>query len=166
MTKIYQPLPWELYPQNTYVPISFEQRVIGLCKPNFAARIVEALNDDEKVRKALYMACNELSAQLDGTITADELMQQYLLKAQRPTHGAAFIALLLQERQESLDLTDEEFAKFCDTFRLSREELRNIFAGEEIESTQLGPLCRILGLTMDELIEAWKGSNPVNRAVS
>ena len=158
MAKIYQPLLWELYPQNAYIPISYEGKIIGLCKPNFATRIVETLNEDEKLHKALYMACTELSAKLDGTITAEELMQQYLIKAERPTHGTAFIALLLKERQENLDLTDEEFAKFCDTFRLSREELRNIFAGEEIESTQLGPLSRILGLTIDEVIAAWKGS--------
>jgi hypothetical protein len=84
-------------------------------------------------------------------------MQQYLAKTERPRSGTGAIAILLEERQEELDLTDEEFAKFCDTFRLSREELRNIYAGEDIENTQLAPLSRILGMTIDEIIEVWRG---------
>ncbi len=158
MVKINQPQPWESNPGETFVPVLHEGQVIGFCRLNYADRIVETLNDDEKLRKALHFACYDLIARSGGsTDSVNDLVQQYLAKAERPKSGTGAIALLLQERQNALDLTDEEFAKFCDTFRLSREELKNIYAGHDIENTQLAPLSRILGLSIDELIEVWRG---------
>jgi hypothetical protein len=159
MAKINQPQPWESNPGETYVPVLHEGQVVGFCRPSYVARILETLNDDERLRKALQIACYDLIARSGGsTASVNDLVQQYLLKAERPKRGTGAIALLLKERQDALDLTDEEFAKFCDTFRLSREELKNIYAGLDIENTQLAPLSRILGITMDELIDFWKGA--------
>ncbi len=160
MAKINQPLPWETNPKQALVPISHEGTMVGFCKPDYAVRIVEILNDEDKYRKALHLACYDLVARSGGSpSTIQELMQKYIARAERPKSGTRAIALLLKERQEELDLTDEEFAKFCDTFRLSREDLRNIYAGGDIESAQLSPLSRILGITTDEVIEIWKGAD-------
>lgn len=159
MVKINQPLPWAMNPNGAYVPVSYEGRMVGLCRPDFAKRIIDTLNDDERLRKALEMACSDLLEKTGGSSSVDELMQHYLVKAERPKSGVGAIALLLQERQEELDLTDEEFAKFCDTFRLSRHELHEIYAGVDLDSSQLPPLSRILGLTTDELLHVWRGSD-------
>jgi hypothetical protein len=159
MVKINQPLPWDMNPSGSYIPISFEGKVVGFCKPDFAKQIIDALNDEETLAKALELACQDLAKKMSGSPSNDSLMQEYLARAQRPKSGMGAIAVLLQERQEELDLTDEEFAKFCDTFRLAREDLKNIYAGEELDSSYLSPLSRILGLTPDEIIQIWKGKD-------
>jgi hypothetical protein len=124
---------------------------------------LDILNEEEKVRKALQLACYDLVSRQGGSSDGvNDLVQQYLAKAGRPKQGAAAIALLLKERQDELDVSDEEFAKFCGTFRLSREELEGIYAGAEIESKQLTPLSRILGLSVDDLITVWQGENNGN----
>lgn len=157
MTRLHQPSPWERHSKDAYVPLSYQGNVIGFCKPNVADHIVETLNSAERLHKALHMACSDLLAQRgDSPINANTLVQQYLAKAERPKHGTPAIALLLKERQAELDVTDEEFTKFCDTFRLSRVELHHIYAGHEIDSNQLNPLSRILGISVDELIEIWR----------
>lgn len=158
MARMNQPLPWETNPTKVYVPISYEGKVVGFCRPDFADRIVATLNEDEQFRKALKLACYDLVARSGGGGTqVEELVQRYLAKAGRPKRGTAMVALLLKDRQDELDLSDEEFAKFCDTFKLSRPELSNIYAGGDIESHQLTPLSRILGMSVDELIAAWQG---------
>ncbi len=160
MVKINQPQSWTSDPHDLYVPIAHEGETIGFCKPLHAARILDTLNDDDKLRKALQMVCSDLVAQTGGDPrTVNELIQQYLAKAARPKQGIAAIALLLKERQDELDVTDEEFARFCDTFRLSPSELQCIYDGQEIEARQLNSLSRILGLTMEELMMVWKGEN-------
>lgn len=160
MVSINQPPSWQSDPHNPYIPIFYEEEMIGFCKPSYASRILEILNEEDRCRKALRIACEELvTRSQDSTDTADDLMQQYLAKTARPKRGASLIALLLKERQEDLDLSNEEFAKFCDSYRLSREELKNIYAGAEIESGQLTPLSRILGKSVDEIIEVWKGKD-------
>lgn len=158
MARIDQLLPWKSNSNECFVAISYEGEVVGFCKSDFASQIVETLNEDEKLRKALHLACYDLVARSGGsTSSINELMQQYIARAARPKSGTGAIALLLKERQKELDLTNEEFAKFCDTFRLSREDLKNIYSGVEIENTQLAPLARILGMTVDELIDEWQG---------
>jgi len=131
---------------------------MGFSKFECANQMVDILNQDEKLYKALYLACYDLIARSGGSsANVNELMQQYLSKVEKPKSGTGAIALLLHDRQAELDLTDEEFTKFCDTFRLSRSELKRIYAGEDIEHSQLAPLSRILGCSTDDLIEAWKG---------
>lgn len=160
MVSINQPPSWQSDPHTPYTPIFYEEEMVGFCKPSYASRILEILNEEDRCRRALRIACEDLAARSrDSFDTADDLMQQYLAKTARPKRGASLIALLLKERQEDLDLSDEEFAKFCDSYRLSRQELKNIYGGAEIESGQLTPLSRILGITVDEVIEAWKGKD-------
>jgi hypothetical protein len=154
-----QTLSWKVNSQDSYVPMLYEGIVVGFCKSAYANRITDTLNEEEKLLKALQMACYDLVAKAGGsTGSVDDLVRQYLSKAERPKRGIGAIALLLKERQTELDLPDEGFARFCDSFRLSPEELRTIYAGEEIESTQLAPLSRILGMSMDDLIAVWQGT--------
>lgn len=153
-----QPLPWVANESSAFIAMTHEGKVIGFCQPAYARHMVKQLNEAELLTKALELACYDLAARSgSSTMNLDEMVQQYLAKAAQPKSGTPAIALLLQQRQEDLDLTDTEFAKFCDTFRLSRAELQAIYLGEDIEQTQLSPLARILGLTMDELIDMWRG---------
>jgi hypothetical protein len=149
---------WQFDAQETYVPISYEGAIVGFCQSNSAQQLIVTLNQSERLQKALALACYDLVARDGGsTDSVGELVQQYLNKFSRPLCGTALIALLLKERQAELDLSPEEFAKFCDSYRLSREELRNLYNGAEVEHSQLSPLARILGKTIDEVIDTWKG---------
>jgi hypothetical protein len=149
---------WQFDPQDAYVPISYQGAIVGFCQSKSAKQLIATLNNAERLQKALTLACHDLAAQEDSsTDSVDEVVQQYLNKVSRPLRGTALIALLLKERQAALDLSPEEFAKFCDSYRLSREELRNLYSGAEIESSQLSPLARILGRTIDEVINVWRG---------
>lgn len=158
MAKIPQPSPWAANDHEALIPITHEGKIVGFCQPAYARHMVEHLNQGEQLHKALELACYDLTARSSGSaMSLEDMVQQYMAKAVRPTSGTAMVALLLRQRQEDLDLTDEEFAKFCDTFRLSRAELQTIYQDEEIGNNQLNPLARILGMTVDELIEAWRG---------
>lgn len=159
MPKINQPPDWEIDTQSSYIPVSYQGKTVGYFQPEHASHLVELLNEDDKLRKALQLACYDLIARSGGSTSAvNDLVEQYLAKAERPKSGAGVVALLLRERQADLDISDEEFARFCNTFRLSQEELKNIYNGEELESNQLVPLARILGITVDELVNLWKGN--------
>ncbi|MBW4441037.1 MAG: hypothetical protein KME10_07365 [Plectolyngbya sp. WJT66-NPBG17] len=158
MPKVKSVLPWECSAQSAYVPLCHEGAIVGFCDPNHAGEIAKSLNEAEMLQKALYQACYDLVARTGGSSdNVAELVQRYRAKVERPLHGSALVAMLLRERQIDLDLTEDEFAKFCDSYRLSRADLREIYQGEEVESHQLIPLSRILGKTVDEVIEAWKG---------
>lgn len=158
MPLINQSSTWEYYPEDPYVPITHEDTVVGFCRPEFAVRIVEVMNDEEKLRKALRIVCLDLLRRTGGDISrVDELVARYIERAERPKYGTRAIAALLRDRQQELDVSDQEFAKFCDSYRLSVRELRNIFAGEEIYDSMLGPLSRILGTTPEELMAVRDG---------
>ncbi|BAU10437.1 hypothetical protein LEP3755_09210 [Leptolyngbya sp. NIES-3755] len=151
-------LPWECSTKGSYVPLTHEGTIVGFCDPTYADAIAKSLNESELLEKALYQACYDLIARTGGSSNAVmELVQRYRSKVERPLQGSALIAVLLRERQIDLDLTEEEFIKFCDSYRLSRAELREIYRGEEVESHQLIPIARILGKSVDEVMEAWKG---------
>ena len=158
MPKVKTVLPWECSAKSAYLPLSHEGAIVGFCDPTYARTIAQSLNESDLLQKALQMACYDLVARMGGSPdSVSDLVQQYRSKAERPLQGSALIAMLLRERQIDLDLTHDEFAKFCDSYRLSRAELREIYQGEEVESHQLIPLSRILGKTVNEVIEAWKG---------
>jgi hypothetical protein len=158
--KVQSALPWECSTKSAYIPLSHEGTIVGFCDPKSARAIAKLLNETEMLQKALQLACYDLVARMGGSPeSVAELVQQYQSKAERPLRGSGLIALLLHDRQIDLDLTEDEFAKFCDSYRLSRAELRGIYQGEEVESHQLIPLSRILGQTVDEVIEAWKGAD-------
>ncbi|WP_421658956.1 hypothetical protein [Leptothermofonsia sp. ETS-13] len=85
MAKINQPLPWEFNSDKPFLPISYEGEVIGFCRSDYASQIVETLNDDDKLRKALYLACYDLIARSGGSRSSiNELMQQYIAKSNPP----------------------------------------------------------------------------------
>ena len=144
--------PWQFDPYDPYFPISYEGVGVGVCKLDFAARIVEVLNEDGKLRKALEMACVDLLRQSGGDPNrVDELVNKYLERTERPKHGTGAIAFLLRDRQEELDMSDKEFARFCESYKLSPEELKDIYEGKEVTNSQLGVLARILRISVEEL---------------
>jgi hypothetical protein len=150
---------WQCYPADSYVSVTYEDEVIGFCKPDFAVRIVEVLNDDEKLRKALRLACYDLISLSGGSSSQiDELVHKYLSRTAEPKSGVAAIAALLHDRQDELDVSDKEFARFCDSYRLPPEKLDAIYAGEDIDSSMLTPLARILGRPVEDIIQILEGS--------
>ncbi len=154
-----QPESWQFDPNDSYVPINYEGEMMGFGKPEFAIRVVDLLNDEEKFRKALRLACYDLVSRLGGLSSSlDELVESYLAKAQTPRSGIGAIALLLQHRQMELDVNDEEFARFCDSYRLSRNDLQGIYDGKEVDVKILTPLSRILGMSVDSLLEVLEGT--------
>lgn len=154
-----EPQPWQFYPADAFVSVTYEEELVGFCKPDFAARIVQTLNDDERLRRALRLACYDLMARSGGTAgNIDTLVAQYLAKSATPKSGIAGIALLLRDRQRELDVGDKEFARFCETYRLPPEQLDSIYAGEEIDPNLLTPLSRILGRSVDDLFQVLDGT--------
>lgn len=154
-----EPLAWQYNLNDSFIPITHEGKVIGLSRPDYAVRMIEVLNRDANLSKALRMACIDLLTLSGGDISAaDELVQKYLERAARPKHGTRAIAFLLRDRQAELDVSDEEFIKFCDSYRLPREDLKSIYAGERIPNHLLSPLARILGKTVDEIVEVRDGA--------
>jgi hypothetical protein len=151
---------WQFDANDTYVPIAHDGAVVGFCKPSYAAQIVIAMNREDRVRQALYLACYDLVSRAGGhNSQIDDLVQKYLNRTEPPKCGTALIAVLLRHRQAELDLNDDEFTRFCDSYRLSPKELKQIWLGHDIEQKHLGPLARILGQSIDQVIEAWKGSD-------
>jgi hypothetical protein len=148
-----EPQPWKFYSSDSYVSITYEEEVVGFCKPDFAARIIEAMNDDERLRRALWIACTDLASMAGGnSMPPDDLVSFYLNKTAQLQTGTAAIATLLRQRQEELDVSNKEFVRFCESYRLSKAELQAIYAGEEVDSSMLLPLSRILGRSAEDLL--------------
>lgn len=154
-----QSMPWEFDPYDPFFPISYEGVGVGFCTLDFADRIVETLNEDGKLRKALQMACADLIKQSGGDPNrVNELMQKYLEKSERPKYGTGAIAYLLRDRQEELDMSDKQFTRFCDSYKLSPEELKEIYQGKAISDRQIRLLARILRKSIQELTKIRNGS--------
>ncbi len=150
---------WQFDSRDLYVPITYEGSVVGFGKPKFAARVVEVFNEDDKLRKALRFACADLLNQSGGDQSRiKELIEKYMALAERPKYGTRAIAALLRDRQAALDISDQEFTRFCDSYRLSRSALNNIYAGEQINDSWLSPLSRILGVSIEEIIALRDGA--------
>ncbi|MCA1992049.1 MAG: hypothetical protein LDL41_08375 [Coleofasciculus sp. S288] len=153
-----KPLAWKFNPYDPYFPISYKGVGVGFCTPDFATRIVEVLNEDERLRSALKLACLDLIEQSGGDPSqVEELMKQYLEKSDRPKHGTGAIAYLLRDRQKELDMSDKEFIPFCAAYQLSPEVLKDIYEGKDISNTQLRVLSRILGKSVKELTQLRDG---------
>ncbi|MBD1936164.1 hypothetical protein [Microcoleus sp. FACHB-68] len=158
MTQNNNDLPWKFGAKVAYFPIFYEGALVGFGRREYVAKIVQVMNDEEKLRKALELACAELLKQSGGDKRKlDELIQKYLLMADRPKYGSRAIAVMLRDRQAELNVGDQEFARFCDSYRLSPQELQEIYAGEEVINSQLVSLARILGATVEELVEVRDG---------
>mgnify|MGYP003907277311 CR=1 FL=1 len=162
MTQNNNDLPWQFAAKVNYFPIFHEKALVGFSRREYVAKIVKVLNEEETFRKALQLACSDLIKQAEGDPRKiDELVQKYLMMADRPRYGSRAIATLLRDRQAELNVSDQEFARFCDSYRLPPEELEEIYAGEEIFNSQLISLARILGTTVEDLIEVRDG--PIRR---
>ncbi|HBE19743.1 MAG TPA: hypothetical protein DEG17_08210 [Cyanobacteria bacterium UBA11149] len=165
MRRTNQPLRLELNHYRSYISISYEDMEVGFCTPEFAAKIVETFNEYEKlheeneaVYKAFKMACLDLIRQSGGNANQlNKRMKHYMESAKRPEHGTRAIAFLLRERQEELDVSNREFVRFCYSYKLSPQELKDIFDGKDISDNQLKSLSRILGKSVEELTEIRDG---------
>jgi hypothetical protein len=154
-----EPQDWQFESHEPFVPVYYQGKVVGVIKQEYAANLTKFLNEDELLTKALKRACLDLVKQSGGdTSQVKDLMKKYIKMSEKPKFGTRAIAFLLRERQEELDLGDPEFTKFCDTFKLSPDELNNIYAGESVEDSYLVPLSRILGITKEKLIEVRDGT--------
>lgn len=162
-----RPSRWQVNPEPSYISISYEGREVGFCHPEFAVQVIEALNKNEKLleenellNRALQWACWDLLRRAKGNLNqVNELREKYLEMAKRPEHGTEAIAFLLRKRQEELDISDQEFAGFCNSYKLSPKELLDIYDGKEVSDTQLKVLARILGKTIGELTDVRDGLN-------
>lgn len=158
---------------RSYIAIYHEDREVGFCTPEFADLIVESLNENdqlheenETINKALQMACRDLLKRTGGKPNqVKQLMRKYLEKAKRPKHGSRAIAYLLRDRQKQLDVSNHEFIRFCDSYKLSPHELLDIYKGREVSDEQLRAVSRIVGRSFDELVSTRDGfsSNQMNK---
>jgi hypothetical protein len=145
---------------DVYVPILYQGSLAGFCSPEYSEEIVQTLNQEERLRKALRIACLDLLRQVGAdTSKVDALMKKYMSLAERPKYGPRAVAFLLRERQQDLQVSTQEFVKFCDTFKVSPQQLQSIFAGKSIEPTLMAPIARILGKTTAEVEAVLYGSN-------
>ncbi|GAB1543532.1 hypothetical protein NUACC21_62070 [Scytonema sp. NUACC21] len=153
-----EPSDWQLNPNETYQAIHYKGSLAGFLKQEFADEVLKFLNEDEVIKKAFKIACIDLIKQSGGELSqVKDLMKKYIFMCERPKYGTRAIATLLRERQQELDLNNQEFAKFCDTFKLSPVDLNGIYAGEAVDNSLLAPLSRILGISKTELCEVRDG---------
>lgn len=154
-----EPLDWQVNTQDNYVPIYHKGNLVGFFKQEYANEVIQFLNEDEVLKKALKRACLDvLKATGKDPNKVNHLIKQYIKISERPKYGTRAIAILLRERQAELDLSDSEFTKFCDTFKLSPEELSQIYAGEAVEDSLLAPLTRILNIAKERLLSVRDGN--------
>lgn len=158
-------LPWHVPSEESYVPLCYEGKTVGLCSPEFAQRIAKSLNDQEMVIKqketlfrAMQLACVDILRLTGGDLNQlNDVMRKYVEKIRRPRHGSKAIAFLLRDRQVELDVSDKEFIRFCDSYKLSLEQLREIYNGKPVSDNQLRAIARITGKTFEELKDVRDG---------
>ncbi|MEH2380563.1 MAG: hypothetical protein V7K27_17025 [Nostoc sp.] len=154
-----EPLDWQVESNDPYIPVYHQGDLVGFFKPDYASEVIKFLNEQEVLKKALKMACNDLIKKMGGdTNKVNYLMGKYIINSERPKYGTRAIAILLADRQKELDLSNQEFTKFCDSFKLSPTELNNIYAGEAFDDSLLAPISRILGIAKERLLEVRDGS--------
>ncbi len=148
-----EPLDWDFDTKDPYLPVSYEGEVVGFFKSKYAVRITKILNEEVRLNKALKKACYDLLKERGGDVSqVHELAKSYVLKTKRPRYGTAAIAQLLKERQQELNISSKEFVHFCNSYRLSTEELNNIYACKPIEDRLIPIIARILGVNAVELM--------------
>ncbi|BAY07318.1 hypothetical protein [Calothrix sp. NIES-2098] len=153
-----EPSEWQAESSNSFVPVYYKGNLTGFFQQDYVDEIIKFLNEQEVLNKALRLACTDLIKKTGGDANqVKNLMKKYIKISERPKYGTRAIALLLKERQKELDLSSQEFTKFCDTFKVSPLELDNIYAGEPIDDSLLAPLARILGLSKEQLLEVRDG---------
>ncbi|WP_365743522.1 hypothetical protein [Nostoc sp. JL33] len=154
-----EPLDWQVESNDPYIPVYHQGDLVGFFKPDYASEVIKFLNEQVVLKKALKMACTDLIKKMGGDPNkVNYLMGKYIITSERPKHGTRAIAILLTDRQKELDLSNQEFTKFCDSFKLSPDELNNIYAGEAFDDSLLAPISRILGIAKERLLEVRDGS--------
>jgi hypothetical protein len=165
MTQTNQPLRLQVDHYRSYIALYSDETEVGFCTPEFAAKIVETFNEyerlheeNETLNKALQLACMDLIRRSGGNGSqVNKLLKKYLEKAKRPEHGTRAIAFLLRERQKALDLSTREFVRFCYSYKLTPQELKDIYSGKDVSDQQLRVLARILGKSVEDLTEVRDG---------
>jgi hypothetical protein len=158
MSPYNEPTDWQIESSDPFVPVYYQGYLTGFLKHDYADEIIKFLNEQEVLNKALRLACTDLAKKTGGDANqVKNLMKKYIKISERPKYGTRAIALLLKERQKELDLSSQEFTKFCDTFKVSPSELDDIYAGEPIDDNLLAPLSRILGMTREQLLQVRDG---------
>lgn len=145
--------------QREYVTLHYQGHDAGLCTLEFSRRLSESFKREERLyavngllRKALQRACKDVIERSGGDRKqANALVRRYLEDSMRPEHGPRAIAYLLSDRKKALDMGDREFLQFCDSYRLSPAEIKDIAEGKEISDAQLKAISRILGSPVQEL---------------
>ena len=147
-------LPWELGAMQPHVPLFYEGELVGYFEPDYAEEIVEALNERDRLQKALRLACLDLLKKMGvSSNRANELTNRYLTRAERPKFGPRAIAAMLVDRQKALRVSPQEFMKFCDTYKISPLQLDDIYEGKPISNDLIPPIARILGITEEEVLD-------------
>ena len=153
-----EPSDWQLPSNENYLPLYYKGELAGFFKQEYAEKILKFLNEDALLKKALTKACIDLAQQIDGDAnTVRELIKKYIKLSQRPKYGTLAIANFLRERQQEIDVGDQEFIKFCDSYMVSPEQLNDIYAGKPIDDSLIAPLARILNLSQARLLEVRDG---------
>lgn len=159
MIQIQESLSWEYQPEQPHIPIYREGELVGYCHPDCAQEIVEAMNDRDKLRKALRIACLDILRAKKGNSTqVEELMEKYLAKTERPKSGPRAIAMMLIDRQKELQLSTQEFIKFCDTYKVSAQDIKDLATAKDIDPNLINPLARILGVSATEVKKVLTGN--------
>ncbi|MGD1904256.1 MAG: hypothetical protein ACFB9N_18680 [Geitlerinemataceae cyanobacterium] len=152
MNPIDEPLPWRVNKGAAYAPLEYEGKTIGYCEPDYADEIATVMNDRITLEKALRMACRDLLKRMNkDTSRASDLAQRYLQQAKRPTSGPRALAYMLAERQRELGLSQVEFFKFCDTFKISGKDIADMADGKAVPARNIAPISRVLGVAPTEV---------------
>lgn len=159
MNPIDEPLPWRVNAKASYVPLEFEGETVGYCDPEYADELAMTMNEQITLQKALRMACRDLLKRMNkDTKRAQDLADRYIQQAKRPTSGPRALAFLLVDRQRELGLSQQEFFKFCDTFKISERDIAELAEGRAIAPRNIAPISRVLGITPTE-VEAILGAS-------
>ena len=154
-----EPLDWEVNEEKQLLPIYYQGDIVGFLQPEYARRVVRFFNEDIRQSKALEKACRDLIIERGGDLgEVQDLARSYRSLAERPKFGTKAIALLLRERQKELDINRKDFIRFCDSYKLSVDKLKNIYLGQEIHDSSLVSIARILGKTPEEVKAVRDGS--------
>lgn len=148
-------------PQRWYSSLTINGEEVGWCTSEFANQLSELFDREKKLeatntvlRLAFKRLCSDMVAKMGGNSQqVGQLMLRYLETTIRPTSGPRAIAYLLRDRQAALGMGSQEFVQFCDSYRLSPPELKDIYEGRPINDGQLKNIARIVGRSAQELAE-------------
>lgn len=148
-------------PQRWYSSLTINGEEVGWCTAEFADQLSEMFEREthlEATNTVLRLAFKRICADMLAKMGANpqqigQLMLRYLETAIRPTTGPRAIAYLLRDRQAALGMGSQEFLQFCDSYRLSPAELKDIYDGRPINDGQLKNIARIIGRPAQELAE-------------